>query len=54
MRDVVAGKNMSAAMRVLISLPADQRRRLAAAHTRGAVGAGVYTPCESTSESQRS
>ena len=41
MRDVVAGKNMSAAMRVLISPPADQRCRLAAAHTRGAVGAGV-------------
>ena len=54
MRDVVAGKNMSAAMRVLISLPADQRCRLAAAHTRGAVGAGVCTPCESTSESQQS
>ena len=54
MQDVLAGKNMSAAMRVLISLPADQRCRLAAAHTRGAVGAGICTPCESTSESQRS
>ena len=54
MRDVVAGKTMSAAMRVLISLPADQRRRLAAAHTQGAVGAGVHAPRESTSESQQS
>ena len=54
MWDVLAGKNMSVAMRALTSLPADQRRWLAATHMRGAVGAGVYTPCESTSESPRS
>ncbi len=54
MRVVFAGKNMSAVMPALISQQADQRRRLAAAHKRGAVGAGVCTPCESTFESQRS
>ena len=33
---------MSVAMRALISLPADQCCWLAAAHTRGAVGAGLF------------